>query len=178
MSTPSSASFFEPVSHDLDGIRAVSAIDGNLDLPPELLELVDRCGTLEVGGDEPRLPAFLPQKQGELRRGRRLAGSLQAGKQDHRRRPARERKHRAAGAHQRGQLLVDHLHDLLARREALQDLLAEGALAHLGHEALDHLEVDVGLEQRKPDLAHRARDRFLIELPPPAEVAEGTLETV
>ena len=73
---------------------------------------------------------------------------------------------------------MDDLHDLLARREALQDLLAEGALAHLGDEALDDLEVDVGLEQREPDLAHRARDRLLVELPPPAEVAEGALEPV
>ena len=34
------------------------------------------------------------------------------------------------GAEQLGQLLVDDLDDLLARREALQHLLAERALAH------------------------------------------------
>jgi hypothetical protein len=39
-------------------------------------------------------------------------------------------------------------------------------------------EVDVGFEQREADLAHGARDRFLVELPLLAKVAEGALELV
>ena len=70
------------------------------------------------------------------------------------------------------------LHDLLAGREALQHLLAEGALAHLRHELLDDLEVDVGFEQREADLAHGTRNRLLVELAAPAEVAEGVLKPV
>ena len=70
------------------------------------------------------------------------------------------------------------LHDLLSGREALQDVLAERALAHLRDEALDDLEVDVRFEQREPDLAHGARDRFLVERPAAAKVAEGALQTV
>ncbi len=70
------------------------------------------------------------------------------------------------------------LHDLLTRRDALQDLLAQCALAHLCDELLDDLEVDIGLEQREPDLAHRTRDRLFVELSTSAQVAESALEAV
>ena len=70
------------------------------------------------------------------------------------------------------------LHDLLPGGEALQDVLAGRALPHLGDEVLDDLEVDVGLEQREPDLAHRLRDRLLVEAALAAQVAEGVLELV
>ncbi len=63
---------------------------------------------------------------------------------------------------------MDCLHDLLSGLQTLQDLLAERALAHLGDELLDDLEVDVCLEQGEPNLAHRTRDRFLVELSTPA----------
>ena len=75
-----------------------------------------------------------------------------------------------------GQLVVDDLDDLLAGREALQHLLAERTLAHALDEGADDLEVDVGLEQREADLAHRARDRLLVEAPALAQVAEGAAE--
>jgi hypothetical protein len=73
---------------------------------------------------------------------------------------------------------VHDLHDLLARVEPLQDVLSGRALAHLGDEVLDHLEIDVRLEQREADLAHRLRDRLLVEAALAAEVAEGVLEFV
>ncbi len=73
---------------------------------------------------------------------------------------------------------MDDLHDLLARRQALADVLPERALAHVRDEVLDYAEVDVGLEQRKPHLAHRARDRLLVEDAAPAQVAERALELV
>ena len=71
---------------------------------------------------------------------------------------------------------MDDLHDLLARREALPHVLAERALAHVRDELLDDAEVDVGLEQGEPDLAHGAGDRLLVEDAAPAEVAQGALE--
>ena len=73
---------------------------------------------------------------------------------------------------------MDGLHDLLARLQALQHLLAEGALAHLGDELLDDLEVDVSLEQRETDLAHGPRDRLIVQLPPPSKIAESGLKPV
>ena len=42
----------------------------------------------------------------------------------------------------------------------------------------DDREVDVGLEQREADLAHRARDRLLVELSLLPKVAESALELV
>src|SRR6266511_3685294 len=168
----------DAVADDGDGIRAVLAVDRYLDLATELLELVDRGGALKVGGDQTGIAPLLAEQQRQLRRGRRLARSLEPGEQDHRRRTAGEGELRAAGAHQRRQLLVDGPHDLLAGSEALQHLLAEGALAHLRDEILDDLEVDVGLEQREPDLAHRTRDRLLVELSAPPKVAERALKPV
>ena len=76
------------------------------------------------------------------------------------------------------ELLVDDLDDLLARGEALQHLLAERALAHVATKSLDDLEVDVGLEQREPDLAHRASRSARRRASALAEVAEDALEPV
>ena len=81
-------------------------------------------------------------------------------------------------AHQLRQLVVDDLHDLLAGRQALEDLLAERPLTDGGDEVAHHREVDVRLEQREPDLAHRTRDRLLVELALLAQVAEGALQLV
>ena len=63
-----------------------------------------------------------------------------------------------AGTEDRGQLLVDDLDDLLAGVDALEDLRADGALPDARHEVLDDLVVDVRLEQREADLAHRGVD--------------------
>ena len=114
----------------------------------------------------------------ELRRRGRLARALEAGEQDHRRRPARERELRAPLPHQLGQLLVDDLHDLLAGRQALQHLGAERACLHAHEELLDDLEVDVGLEQREADLAQRLVEILLGEDPAVAQARENALELV
>ena len=73
---------------------------------------------------------------------------------------------------------MDDLHDLLAGRQALEDLLAKRLLADARDEVADDREVDVGLEQREADLAHRTRDRLLVELSLLPEVAKGALELV
>jgi len=62
---------------------------------------------------------------------------------------------------------VHDLHDLLARREALHHLGAEGALLHVGDELAHHLEVDVGLQQRDADLAHGRIDVLVAQLARP-----------
>ena len=63
-------------------------------------------------------------------------------------------------------------------REALGDVRAEGPLAYAPHEVLDDSEVDVRLEQRETDLAHRAGDRVLVELAAAANLVESRLEPV
>ena len=178
--------------HDVEplGPRSVEALRGcsdrvgaigreyrELDLLAELLELVDRRGTLEVARHEPGPLALAPEEQAELRGGGRLPRALQPGEQDHGRRTP-EREARVAGSHQRRQLLVDDLHDLLARGEAPQDVLAQRPFLDRGGEVAGDLEVDVGLEQREPDLAHRLRDRVLVETAAAPETTEGRLELV
>ena len=79
----------DAVAHDLHRIRSSLPVDGHLDLAAELLELVDRGGALQVGGDEPRRPPFLAQQQRELCGRGRLARALEPREQDHGRRPAR-----------------------------------------------------------------------------------------
>jgi hypothetical protein len=128
------------------------------------------------GGDQPGLPAFGAQDEGKLGRRRRLARPLEACEQDHA--ELAQLQLRRALAHQARQLLVDDLHDLLARRQALEDVLAEGALAHVRDEVTDDCEVDVRLEQRQADLAHGARNRLVVEPALLAQVAENPLQLV
>jgi hypothetical protein len=73
---------------------------------------------------------------------------------------------------------VHDLHDLLAGVQAFQDVLAARPLLDLRNEILDDLEVDVGLQQREADLAHRLRDLLVVEPALAAEVAECVLKLV
>ena len=70
------------------------------------------------------------------------------------------------------ELVVDDLDDLLAGREAFEDLGAERLLADMRDEVLDDLEVDVGLEQGEPDLAHRGVKIGLADAAAAGQVAE------
>ena len=51
------------------------------------------------------------------------------------------------------QLVADDLDDLLARRQARLHRLVVGAVADPIDEGLDDLQVDVGFEQRRADVA-------------------------
>src|SRR5207253_271751 len=66
----------QSLAHGHYGILRLLTVDGDLDLPAELLELVDRGGPLEVGGDEARLLAVLAEQERELRGRGRLARPL------------------------------------------------------------------------------------------------------
>src|SRR3954467_10193261 len=159
--------------------RAVGAllVDVGADLGAELDELVDRGRAVHVARRHRDRRAVLGlQVAGELGARRRLARALEAGHEDHGRRARRERDAHRGAAHQRGELLVDDLDDLLARVELADDLGAEAALLHGRRELLDDLEVDVGLEQREADLAHGLVDVVLGQRPVGADVGEGLLE--
>ena len=84
----------------------------------------------------------------------------------------------AGAAHQLRELLVDDLDDHLAGVEALEHAGADRLLADVGDELLGDLEVDVGLEQREADLAHRLVDVGLAQLPARAQVRERALEAI
>ena len=163
---------------DLDRVGVGPAlVDGRAGLVADLDELLDGGGAVDVaGGDADRGAVLLAQEARELGGGGRLARALEAGHQDHRRRPRRERQPGRGAAHQRRQLLVDDLDDLLAGVELLLHLGAEAALLDRGRELLDDLEVDVRLEQREADLAHRAGDVLLGQGAAAADAGEGLLE--
>ena len=131
-----------------------AAVNLDPDLVAELHDLVDRCGAVDVGRHEERLLAVLAQPNRQLGGGRRLARALQADEHEDRR-LASELQLVALAAEDRHQLVVDHLDDLLARVQPAEHLQAQGSLAHARHELLDDLEVDVRLEQGKPNLAQR-----------------------
>ena len=83
-----------------------------------------------------------------------------------------------AGRQQRGQLVVDDLHDLLAGGQALEDVGADRPLADPGDEVRDDLEVDVGLEQGEADLAHGGVDVGLAHPAAAGQVAEGLAQAL
>jgi hypothetical protein len=132
-------------------------VDLGAGLRPDLHELLDRGGAVHVAcGHRDARGVLLAQVAGELGRGGRLARALQTGHQDHRRRSRGEAQARRSAAHQLRQLLADDLHDLVAGVELADHLLAQAALLQLARELPHDLEVHVRLEQREPDLAHRA----------------------
>ena len=95
---------------------------------------------------------------GELGGRRRLAGALQAGHQDHRRRLRREVEVGNAFAHRRDQLAVDDADERLAGRQRSGDLGAERTLLDPGDEVANDRQRDVGLEQSDAHLAQHFLD--------------------
>ena len=163
---------------DVDRI-AVGAllVDRGTGLRADLDELLDRRRPVDVARrDRDRGAVLLAQHLGQLGRGRRLARALQAGHQDDGGRARREGQPRRRAAHQLGELLVDDLDHLLARVELLAHLDAQAAFLHGRRELLDDLEVDVGLQQRKPDLAHRGVDVVLGQGTALADALERSLQ--
>jgi hypothetical protein len=74
--------------------------------------------------------------------------------------------------------VVDDLDDLLAGRDRLQHLGADGPLAHLVGEGAHDLERDVGLEQRAAHLAQRGVDVLLGQRAPAGQTREDAGEPV
>ena len=152
-----------------DGYAGALAVD---------LELVDGVRALEVGGDQHRLLALLLEPERELRGQRGLAGALEAGQHDHRRRGLGVAQPAGLAAEDRDELLVDDLDDLLGGVQRLADLLAARPLLDRVDELADHRQRDVGLEQGDPDLARGRVDVGLGEAALAAEVLEGLGEPV
>ena len=88
----------------------------------------------------------------------------------------REIKARIGGAEQVHQFVVDNLHDLLSRLDTLHNFLAEGLAFDPVDKIADHLEIDIGIEQRESNLAQRFADVLFGNLPQPAQVSERILE--
>ena len=162
-SRPSAFARSMPSRTACTGSRPLVGVDRDVDLRAELDQLLDRRGALEVGGDERGLLAVLREQQRELAGGGRLAGALEAGEQDHRRRRGEKASFDAPAPISSVSSSWTIFTTCWPGVRLLATSCAERALADARDELLDDLEVDVRLEQREADLAHRARDRLLVE---------------
>jgi len=108
----------------------------------------------------------------ELRGGRRLARALEPDEHDHGGRMRRRGEPVAAAAQELDQLVVDHLDDLLGRRQRPQNVLAHGLFSHAIDEGADDLEVDVGLQEGDPYLAQGLLDVFFRQAAVAAKAVE------
>ena len=100
---------------------------------------------------------------------------MQPGHQHHGRRLRGKLHARRVLAENLDQFVAHDLDDLLARRQRGQHFLPDRLGANLVDQLLDDFEVDVGLEQRQPNLAQRLVDVLLGELGLPAEGLERAL---
>ena len=166
------------LARDLDGRLPLGAVDGQPQLSAEDAELLDGGGPVDVGRDQEGPEALALEVAPQLRDARRLAGALEAQDHDHRRRPGGHREPVRGAAQQVDQLAVDDLHHLLARGEALEDLVPHGLLADPLDEGPDDLEVDVGLEEGDPHLPERLLDVLLGQAAGAPEAVEDRLETL
>ena len=156
---------------DFDRIALALVEHGDVKLPADDLELVDRRRAVYVARDE-QWPALLLLAQ-QTRQLGAVGGFARALQTDHHHNGGRVGRDRQAGglpAQKRDQLLVDDLDDLLRRGQAIQDLRVGRFFRDRLDEILGDLEVDVRFEQRHADLAHRVLD---VRLSQPALAAQA-----
>ncbi len=73
---------------------------------------------------------------------------------------------------------MEDFHDLLARLDGFQDVLAERLFLHLGDEILGDGEFDIGLEQCDADFTERVGNVLFRDPADATEVAEGLVEAI
>ena len=140
-------------------------------------ELLAGRRTVDVGRDEEGMVAGLGQPAPELGGGRGLARPLQPRHEDDGGQAGRCLQPLGLRPSEQLHHLVPHHPDHgLRGSQAPQDILARRADAHALEELLDDLEVDVGLEQREPDVAQGGVHVRLGEGAVAAQAAEDALE--
>ena len=150
---------FHRLPGDGHGVDLPHFKHGNVQLLAHHLQLVDGGGTVHVAGRQQRTLAELAAHQTrQLRAVGGFTGALKAHHHHHGGAAVGGVQPGVGAAHQLGQFLVDDLDDLLGGCQALQHVAAHAALRHLGHEILDHLIADVGLQQSETHLAHTVAD--------------------
>jgi hypothetical protein len=124
----------------------------------ERLQLLDCRRTIDVGGYQQHLLLLASDQTSELRGRGRLAGALQAGEEDDRRRRRGEVERLRSTAHQRRQFARDDADQRLSGCQRSDDLGTDRLVAQVGDERLDDRQRDVGFEQRQANLAQRVLD--------------------
>ena len=159
---------------DLDGgLTLLAGVDGHVEALAELLELEDRGGPVDVGGDQQRPSAVLRQRSRQLASGRGLSHALQAHEHDAGdAAPARELG--VDGPHQGHELLLADLDEVLTGGRAplaspgvphpCLHPLADRPLLDACEEIPNHREIDIRLEQRHAHVAQRFRDVLVGQL--------------
>ena len=138
---------------DRDRVGIGLAENRDADLGADDLELLDGRRALQVGGDQHRLAALRLEQLGQLAAGGRLARALKATQHQDSGSDLLEPDRRIHGTHQIDQLVVHDLDDLLLGTNALDQLRAGRLAVDPGHQILDNVEMNVGLEQRATNLA-------------------------
>ncbi|VTR70866.1 hypothetical protein DESC_870022 [Desulfosarcina cetonica] len=164
---------------DRDRIHVRGGIEHrHAQLDTQLFELVDGRRPIDVRRNQIGLLAGLAQHHGQLPGRGGLTGTLKS-HQHHRDRLFPLQLEPLVGvAHELGQRFVDNLDHLLARRQATHDLLAQRARLDLGHQLLDHLEVDIGFQKGHADLAQAIGNVLLGKLALPFELLEDRIQFV
>jgi hypothetical protein len=159
-----------------DRVHRVGLIDAHLGLVGHDRELLDGGRTADVGGHHQGMAALPFEPASELSRRGGLARPLQP-EQQHDAGSAGVFGEAALGIAKEGEHLVaDDLDDLLTGRQALEHCLIHRPIADPVDERLDDLEVDVGFEQRHPDLAERRFDVIFGQAHLAPERLEGVLD--
>ena len=172
------ARVFHGLFGDLHRIALALFKDLHAHLSADDLQLLDGCGAVDVAGDEQGLFAALLDEVAELGGHGGLARALQSAEHVDGRRLGGIGQFGVGAAHELGQFVVYDLDDLLAGREAAQNLLPHGALGDLFDEILDDCEVDVGLQKRHAHFAHRGLDVRLAELALAGQLFERILQFI
>ena len=133
------------VLRDVDRIHIRRhAVDRDIRLLAQNLELLDRCRTIDVAGCHHRTVAFFLEHQSELAGRRRLAGALQADQHDDRHAGGRQSDLALCPAQKLCQLVFDDLDDRLVRLQAAEDLFPHRLFTDVSDEIFRHLEIDIG----------------------------------
>ena len=149
-------------------------VKAELFLLGEDFELVDGGGAIDVAADDQGAVAAFFEEFSELGRRGRLARTVEADHEDLERTGTGEG--RRAFAEEFDQFVVDDFDDLLARGDALEDLLADALRLDAFDEFSRDFEMHVGGQQGGAHFLERLRHIFFREFADAAEIAEGTAE--
>jgi hypothetical protein len=161
-----------------DAVAGFGSEDRHTRLTCDHLQLVNGIRALKVGGDEQRRVTLALELERKLSRKRCLAGTLQAGEQDHGRRILCLAQSSGLAAENCDELLVHDLDDLLSRIQGAGNLYPESALLDCSTELADNRQGNIGFEQGRTDLTNRGIDVSLGESTFAAQTLEGRRQPI
>ena len=172
-----SPGFGERAGRSRHRIHGLGRVDFDFGLLTDDRQLLNGGGTAYVGRYHQRMLALLTQPASELAAGRGLTRTLEPEQEDDTRYGRVFLQSTCNFAKEREQFVANDLDDLLDRGQALEDGLIGRLVAYPVDESLDDLEVDVGFEQREPNLAQRRFDVLLGQAHLAPQGREGALDT-